>query len=154
MTGQSVIFASARNVALGGAEIAELKRLAAGAPERRARYCLHQDHGDPVQEMVIALCRDTRIEPHRQVGKCKTYYVVEGELVVRFFDAAVRPTHTVELSAPGGAAPFAYRFDAEPWHTVRAASDFVIYVETVVGPFDPAHTDWAGEAVVTVSAGP
>ena len=150
MTSQSVIFASARNVALGGAEIAELKRLAARAPERRARYCLHRDHDDPVQEMVIALCRDTKIEPHRQVGKCKTYYVVEGELAVQYYDGALRPTHDIALTAPSGAGPFAYRFAAEVWHTVRAESEFVVYVETIAGPFDPANTDWASETTITV----
>jgi cupin fold WbuC family metalloprotein len=126
-------------VLIGTEQVAELRREAGASPRRRARICLHPGPDDPVQEMLIALLPGSFIPPHRQVGKEKSYLVVEGALTVAFFDGE-RLDRAVRL---GGSRPFLTRFSASPWHTVLACAGPVVYLETIAGPFRAEGTDFA-----------
>jgi len=126
--------------------ISTLKRMAVSAPDRRSRFCLHQSHDDPVQEMLIVLSCDTRVPPHRQIGKRKSYYLLEGRLRLQFYDEGGQRTEVIRLAAAESGADsggFACRFDALAGHTIFPETPFAVYVETIAGPFDPNRTDWA-----------
>ena len=71
---------------IGTEEISSLKHAAVIAERKRARICLHDNHEDPVQQMLIALRRESYVQPLRQNGKRKSYCVVEGAIVLAFFD--------------------------------------------------------------------
>lgn len=144
----AVIFAEGSRAPVNRATIARLKEMALAAPDRRSRFCLHQNHDDPVQEMIIVLAQGTRVPPHRQIGKRKSYYLFEGRLRLRFYDEGGRWGDEVYLSAShegeeGAALSFALRFDASVWHTVFPETPFVVYLETIQGPFNPQGTDWS-----------
>ena len=132
------IFNQAPEIEVGGRWLEELKRKAAQAPRRRFRLCLHQSHKDPIQEMVIVFCKDSRVAPHRHVQKGESFLVLEGELDVVHFDDDGNVTKKVALGAPGSGKPFLYRFPGSDWNTVVPRSDFVVLHETSPGPFDPA----------------
>lgn len=136
-------------------QLEELKRAAAGSPLKRARLCLHHSHDDKVQEMVIAFCRGSYNRPHRHQNKTESFHVIEGELLVVFFDDLGHVTRQLKLAAHGKAAgSFLYRLSSELWHTVIPLSDFVVIHETTTGPFiqgeseiaawSPAETDVVG----------
>ena len=57
---------------------------------RKARFCLHKDHNDKVQEMVIGICNGVYVPPHRQKDKNKSYHILEGVLRVVFLMTSVK----------------------------------------------------------------
>ena len=65
----------------------------------RARVCTHMDNRSAVQEMLIAFMKDSYVRPHRHLGKSESFYVIEGELSVIFFDENGKETDRVALSA-------------------------------------------------------
>jgi cupin fold WbuC family metalloprotein len=120
----------------------ELKRAAAAAALKRARLCLHHDHADQVQEMVIAFRRDSYVRPHRHRGKTESFHVIEGELEVVFFDDGGRVTRRLRMGPPGSGRPFLYRLSSSLWHSVLPLSEFVIIHETTTGPFVKGETEF------------
>ncbi|MEK0192464.1 WbuC family cupin fold metalloprotein [Microcoleus anatoxicus] len=135
-------------IEVGHQQIAQLKQAAIEAPLKRSRICLHQDHSDQVQEMVIAFCKDSYIRPHRHLKKSESFHVIEGSLIVVFFDDNGEITRRVEMSSQGSRQTFIYRLSSSLWHTVVPRSEFVILHETTTGPFIKGDTEfpsWAPE---------
>ena len=128
---------------IGQDELTRLKQMAREAPTRRARTCLHQTHDDTIQEMLIALLCDSIVHPHRQQNKSKSYTVIEGSLTVTYYDESGNAVHEVEMGASDSDRVFVIRFPSDQWHTVRAESPLVIYLETITGPYRQEETEWA-----------
>ena len=112
-----------------------LKQEAESAPLRRSRYCLHRDTNDPVQEMIIAFCKDSYVPPHKHSGKSESFHIVEGELLVFFFDDHGEVTEKIEMGPIESGKTFVYRLNSTSWHTVVPLSDYVVIHETTTGPF-------------------
>lgn len=127
-------------------QLNQLKRAAEEANLRRARFCLHRDFQDPVQEMVIAFCRDSYIRPHKHVNKSESFHVIEGNLAVVFFDDNGEVIRKIEMGPVGSGRVFMYRLNVSLWHTVIPLSDNVILHETTTGPFiksDENNAKWS-----------
>jgi cupin fold WbuC family metalloprotein len=123
--------------------LAELKTAAADSPLRRARICLHHSHADSVQEMLIAFCRDSYNRPHRHRRKSESFHLIEGRVLIVFFDESGVPTRKVFLGPAGSGLPFVYRLSSDRWHTVIPLDDYVLVHETTTGPFEPGQTEFA-----------
>lgn len=123
--------------------IEDLKLVAKQSAARRARACLHRSHEDPVQEMVIAAWSDSEFRPHRQVGNRKSYIMVEGRMIVAFFDEQFCCTKRVPMDAAGRAGAVLFTFDAGRWHNIYVETDVVVYLETLPGPHREGRTDVA-----------
>ena len=130
-------------LALRSAHLDRLVESAGRSPLRRARYCFHEHHADPVHEMVIAFRRDSYVSPHRHRRKTESFHVVRGELAVVFLDDAGELTGRLVLGAPGSDKPFFYRLNRMLWHTVIPLTDPVVIHETTSGPFIKEETDYA-----------
>jgi cupin fold WbuC family metalloprotein len=117
-------------------DLARIKEDACVVPMRRSRICAHTSADDPVQEMIIAMCRDSYIAPHRHVGKTESFHVIEGQADIYFFDESGEITRIVSLSAdsPEG---FYYRLSAPLYHTVLPHGPMLVVHETITGPFNP-----------------
>lgn len=139
----TTFFASEEIIEVDQEQLDQLKQAAMQAPLKRARLCLHHDHSDKVQEMVIAVCQDSYICPHRQMNKSKSYQMIYGDLVVAFFDNLGRTIRKVKMGVPGSGNTFICRFPSSQWHTVVSLSDIVIYVETIAGPYVREETEFA-----------
>ena len=139
-TGQEII-------EINQAQLENLKRAAAVSPLKRARLCLHHSHDDKVQEMVIAFCRGTYNRPHRHQNKTESFHVIEGNLMVVFFDDVGQVVRRIELgpydSNGGKNRTFLYRLSSGLWHTVVPLSEFVIIHETTAGPFIKEESEFA-----------
>ena len=137
-------FPSQDIVEIDQAQIEKLKVSAAESPLKRARICLHHSHDDKVQEMVIAFCRGTYNPPHRHQDKSESFHVIEGELVVVFFDDLGNVTRRIKLGRPeSGDLTFLYRLSNTLWHTVVPLSEFVVIHETTSGPFVKSENEVA-----------
>lgn len=116
-------------------QLNQLKEVASKAPLRRARLCLHRDHRDKVQEMVIVFCKDSYVRPHRHLNKSESFHVIEGELLVVIFNEEGKVTKKIKMSPYGRDETFLYRLSTGLWHTVVPLSEFVVIHETATGPF-------------------
>lgn len=112
-----------------------LKRESIRDTIKRARFCLHQDHNDMVQEMVIAFARGSYVRPHRHVGKSESFHIIEGELEIVFFDDSGQISRQTKMSPNSSTRTFLCRLPGNLWHTVIPISEFVIIHETTNGPF-------------------
>jgi cupin fold WbuC family metalloprotein len=118
---------------LDAAVVESLKQAARMSPLRRARICMHQDLESPVQEMIIALCRDSLVQPHRHpTRKPESYHLIEGNMNVNIFDDSGILIQVLELRQNG---PRLYRIEGGVWHQPVAISECAIYHEVYTGPF-------------------
>lgn len=130
-------------IEIGQERLDQVKQAARRAPLKRARLCLHHDHSDQVQEMVIGFCRESYVRPHRHMHKSESFHVIEGALLVVFFDNEGKVTRRIPMSPCGSGQTFLYRLSSSLWHTVVPLSEFVIIHETTTGPFIPGETEFA-----------
>ncbi len=126
--------------------IEELLELAKRSERGRARLCLHRNHKDALQEMIIALSRNSYIPPHRQLDKQKSYISLEGEIAVYFFNDRGEISEKIRMSPRHQTGKTVIRFRADRWHTVTSISATSLYMEMIPGPYLPEKTyyaDWA-----------
>ncbi len=121
----------------------KLKKEAFDSKNKRARTCLHDNHADIVQQMIIAVCRDSYIQPHRQKNKNKSYTVIEGEALVIFFDLYGKKLKMIHMGMAQTNHVRSLRYNSGIWHTVLTLSDVFIYVETISGPYRTSDTEYA-----------
>ena len=126
--------------------IKKLKEAASNDLSKRARFNLHKSHQDKVHEMIVVLHKDTYVRPHQHSNKTESFHLIEGSLVVIFFDDDGKIINQIKMSEPENKYPFIYRLSRDFWHMVIPLSEFVVFHETTNGPFIKGETkfpDWA-----------
>lgn len=126
--------------------VALLKERAATSPRRRCRLCFHATQDALQQEMLIVMHRNSYVSPHRHRERAETLTVIEGACDAILFDDAGRVTDTVAMSPVADGGSFFYRMPAGVFHTQIFRSEWLVFLETTVGPFDRTTTemaDWA-----------
>jgi cupin fold WbuC family metalloprotein len=132
-----------RIVRFGADEIAFVKRQARASPRKRARICAHKSLEDTLHEMLIAICADSYIQPHRHVGKSESFHIVEGEVDVVVLDEAGEVADVIELGSPASGRQFFYRLSESAFHTLLIRSEVLVIHEVTNGPFVKANTTLA-----------
>ncbi len=141
-----VIYSDGGFLAADGSTLALLKERALRAPRRRCRLCFHAGPEDAQQEMLIVMHRSSYVRPHRHIGKVETLTVVEGECNAILFDPAGRATELLAMSSARDGGSFFYRMPAGIFHTLLFQSEWLVFLETTIGPFDRAATEVAAWA--------
>jgi len=132
--------------ALGAAEMLTVREQALRSPRRRARVCAHLSGEDAVHEMMIVLCSDTYIRPHRHFSKSESFHVVEGEVDVIIMDEKGGVKDVIALGPWGSGRSFFYRMAKPEFHTLVIRSAHLLIHEVTTGPFDPNDTEQAAFA--------
>ena len=140
-------------VRLGDEQIAFLKSQAKASPRRRARICAHKSNDDALHEMLIAICADSYIHPHKHLGKSESFHIVEGDVDVAVFDDAGAVADVIELGPPGSGRQFFYRLDHGAFHTLLIRTPFLVVHEVTNGPFARDRTVMAPFAPLEQDAG-
>lgn len=122
-------------VRIGGEHLAFLKQQAAKSARRRARICAHRQPDDAVHEMVIVLCADSYVHPHKHMKKTESFHIIEGRLDVAVFDDYGAVVDVIELGDPSTGKPFFYRLADSLFHTLLIQSEFLVMHEVTNGPF-------------------
>jgi cupin fold WbuC family metalloprotein len=114
--------------------LARLKDVALEDEKRKARVLLHGDPQERLHEMVITHVHGHYIQPHINEASAKSFLVLEGQMVVLFFDdqGGIKKGYFLEELAAGG--NFLLRIDRPVFHTLVVCSKTVTFVETVLGP--------------------
>jgi len=116
------------------------------SPLKRSRICLHSNEADPVQEMIIAFCKNSYVRPHRYIDKTESFHVVEGKGIVFFLMMMEMFLNIFILENSNDSKAFVYRLSKPFWHTVIAITEFLILHEVTSGPFvkvESSYAPWA-----------
>ncbi len=124
-------------------KLEQLRIAASQSITKRARFCLHRSYEDSIQDMVIAFCKDSYVHPHRNVRKSKLFHVIEGKLMLVFFDDGGAVVKKIEMGMYESEKPFLCRLNVNAWHTVVPLSDYLIILETNGGPFVKGEDEYA-----------
>ncbi|MDE2223604.1 MAG: WbuC family cupin fold metalloprotein, partial [Candidatus Omnitrophica bacterium] len=81
-----VFYPADKFVTIDGTDLAFLKAEAMKNLRRRMRLCAHQTVDDRIHEMFIVHTRDAYVRPHKHLNKTESFFLLEGEVEVVFFD--------------------------------------------------------------------
>jgi cupin fold WbuC family metalloprotein len=123
--------------------ISKLKIAASKDHLGRARFCLHRDYTDKVQEMIIVLKQGTYVRPHRHVGKTESFHMIDGKLKLFFFNDAGKIIQSLVLESNRPRLAFVYRLSVEIWHMAIPLTKYAIFHETITGPFTDKQSEFA-----------
>lgn len=149
-----VVYSDGGFLAVDAATIALLKNRAMAAPRRRCRLCFHADQNEKQQEMLIVMHRSSYVRPHRHLGKAETLTIVEGKCDTILFDRDGGVIDVIAMSTASEGGSFFYRMPEGIFHTLLFRSEWVVFLETTIGPFDRAVTEvpeWAPEETDAVA---
>lgn len=138
-----VFYSDGHFLAVDGKIVSMLKEAAATSERRRARLCFHPDPQAAQQEMLIVMNRSSYVRPHRHLNRVETLGVIEGTADALLFDETGRLTSALPMSAPAAGGAFFYRMPPGIFHTLLFKSEWLVFVETTIGPFDPSTSEGA-----------
>lgn len=145
----SAIFSQDEIVKVDKTLYAELIALGELAELKRSRLCLHKDHESPIQEMIIALSKESYVRPHRHPNsRVESFSILEGEMDVFIFNKDGSVKECVHFGTDDKSVKIV-RLENEEFHMPLAKTDWVIYHEILQGPFQKdevvEYADWAPE---------
>ena len=135
-----VYYSDARVVVAGQEDVAFVKAAAAATPRGRARLCTHGGAAAALHEMLIVHHRDVYVRPHAHVGKSESLLVIEGAAVAVLFYESGGIERAVEMASFGAGHCFYYRMPEGVFHTLLVRSEWLLFHEATIGPFDRATT--------------
>ncbi|MDE2027888.1 MAG: WbuC family cupin fold metalloprotein [Candidatus Omnitrophica bacterium] len=141
-----VFYPADKFVTIDGTDLAFLKAEAMKNLRRRMRLCAHQTVDDRIHEMFIVHTRDAYVRPHKHLNKTESFFLLEGEVEVVFFDDDGGIIRKVTLGTMDSGKLFYYRLNEPLYHTLNIKSDMVCFFEVTAGPFDRRDTvfpSWA-----------
>ncbi len=130
----SVMAAKGAVTTISRVELNLLRKLATAQREKKARILLHGDSGHSLHEMLITHSNGSYIRPHINESSAKSFLVLEGEMMVFFFDdrGGISDRYLLRPEKSGG--DFMLRFQDPVFHTLVVMSETVSFLETVLGP--------------------
>lgn len=133
---------------VGKDEIAFVKQHAFKNARQRCRLCMHLSPDDLLHEMLIALCKQSYIRPHKHQNKAESLHIIDGEVDLVFFNDEGEITEILSMGDYRSGKLFFCRI-SEPWyHTFLLRTEMLIFHETTTGPFIRPQTvfaPWAPE---------
>ncbi len=150
----AAIFKEGKYVLFSNDEISDLKVNTKQSSTGRFRHCLHQSHQDKIQEMIIGISSSSYCRPHSHPkGVSESYSIIEGILLVLFFDQNGSVSEKVTLSKESTRV---LRINSSMIHMPLALSEVTIYHETLTGPFQKNeivnYASWAPSEERTIEA--
>lgn len=143
---EEVFYSDGGFLAVDNTTVDMLKHYARTSPRRRCRLCFHADASSGQQEMLIVMNKASYVRPHRHFRKVETLGIVEGECEAVLFDDKGNVTETITMSPPGQGNSFFYRMPEGLFHTLIFRSEWLVFIETTIGPFDRNQTEAAAWA--------
>lgn len=138
-----VLYTDESVVALSDDEITALKQKASMNPRNRIRLCAHPDTSDKLHEMIIILEKNVHFPPHRHQGKSESVHIIEGiaDMIVFNDDGSI--SQVLPLGVFGSGRNCFCRLNASVYHTLLIRSEFLIFHETINGPFQKDNSQYA-----------
>ncbi|HDU8610224.1 TPA: WbuC family cupin fold metalloprotein [Morganella morganii] len=112
----------------------------AGSNQRkRSHYLLHNSHNDKVQRLLIALTKDSFVEPHYHElpHQWELFFILEGTVELTVFDDNLLQEEIIILNNDTGV--YSIELPPRKVHSLRCISDTALLVEIKEGPFNPDY---------------
>ncbi len=141
-----VLYSDGRFLAVGHDMIVTLKERARVSERKRCRLCFHTDADSAQQEMLIVMHKSSYVRPHRHIGKSETLTVIDGRADAVLFDSHGAIKEFVPMSSATEDGMFFYKMPEGIFHTLIFRSEWFVFLETTIGPFDPnqsTQAEWA-----------
>ena len=118
---------------ISSANLAVLSQQARQSPRLRANSNLHEELGDPIQRLAIAMEPDTLILPHRHPHTWEVLTALRGRFTVLVFDNAGRVIERAVLGEDSSVV----EIPAGAWHAVLSRDTGAVIFEVKHGPYAP-----------------
>lgn len=145
--GEEVLYTRDPITTVNEVDIDSLKARASVNRRRRVRLCAHPDVQDALHEMLIVHYKGNYVPPHKHLGKCESFHMIEGALRVVLFDDEGNIRDVIRLDASISEDSFLYyRLFNDVYHTILLTSEVVVFHETTNGPFSEGEVifpEWA-----------
>lgn len=105
-------------------------------PRRRCRLCLHDNADAPLHEMLIVHKKGNYIPPHKHLHSDESCYIVDGEGAMILFDDNGEVINCQFLNNDAKSGRNFQRTPVNTLHSLYVESEYFIFKETVLGPFD------------------
>lgn len=138
-----VFFSDEPVAELTASDVDWLKGVAERAPRKTARLCTHQTTEDGLQEMFIAHSTETYVRPHKHQTKSVSFHVIEGQADVVLFDDYGGVTKVIHLGHQASGLRFYCRVAVDQYYTQVITSGYLVFHESIAGPFQEEDTVWA-----------
>jgi cupin fold WbuC family metalloprotein len=141
-----VLYSDGGFLAVGEDTLQLLKNKASRSPRRRCRLCFHASSDDLQQEMLIVMHQSSYVRPHRHLKRAETLAIVEGQCETVLFDLDGRVTDRFPMSPAAEGGRFFYKMPPCIFHTLIFRSEWLVFIETTIGPFDVTSSEAAAWA--------
>jgi len=148
-TSPSIFYSDGNFRAVNSTDISFLKESALKSNQKRSRICFHADASDLQQEMLIAAHKSSYIRPHKHTEKTETLTIIEGACDALLFDATGNLINKFPMTCASERGCFFYRMPPKYFHSLIIQSEWLIFLETTIGPFNKNNTEeaqWAPES--------
>ena len=120
-----------------------LRALARARGHPICRVCLHQEDAEPVHEMLMIHTGPIVVGPLRQHNKTSiTYHALDGEAIVKLHDQTGEVTEEMVVSSKSPNHFTCCRLDAGMFRSIQSTSDYFLFLEVALGPFQDSDTIW------------
>ena len=128
---------------INSTDIDHITEIAKRNSKRRARICAHRIKSENLHDMLIVLCNDTYVRPHKHIEKSETFHVIKGCMKIVIFEEDGTIKDVIKLGDYSSKTGFFYRLDGDRYHTVIPLSEVVVFHESTTGPFRRENTIYA-----------
>jgi cupin fold WbuC family metalloprotein len=101
----------------------------------RIRLCSHPALTNKLHEMIIILRKNAFVQPHKHPQKSESIHIIEGVADVVVFNDDGIINQILPLGDYGSGRKFYCRMNSTVFHTLLTRSDYLIFHETINGPF-------------------
>ena len=144
--GEGIYYVEDQIVQIGSDGVNFLKERVQFCSKKRNRICSHVTADDQLHEMLICVMTDSYIAPSKHISKAESLHVIDGTADIVFFDEDGNIDSVTELTEPTLSGKFYYRMNTAIYHMLIVRSDFFVFHEVTLGPFDRSSTiqpNWA-----------
>lgn len=111
-----------------------LKTKAEKSNKKSYRILFHKDNKHLTHEMMICFKKNALIPVHKHpIDRSESYHILEGSMDVYFFEDDGKPFGYISLSKKKDQV--FYRLSSSKFHLLIPTSKYLVYHETVTGPF-------------------
>ena len=110
-----------------------LKERADKSKNKSYRILFHKNNYHLTHEMMICFKKNAVVPVHKHPnGRSESYHIIKGSMNVYFFKDSGKPLGYIKLSDKDC---FYYRLSSSKFHLLVPTSRYLVYHETVTGPF-------------------
>ena len=99
------------------------------------RTCIHKSEKDSLHEMLIVHTSAAYVRPHKHRINSESLQFIEGEGTAIIFNTDGSIFQSFKVGEPDSDNTFYYKMEKDMFHMLLIESKFLVFKETIKGPF-------------------